>query len=109
MEQKKDFCYEINAERYFTQIKLHITRCVGTSAHPEIAMILVSAAKLMIGSVLHTMVCYHSFTLEHDCLTIVIEDNSKYREQNATKVAKHLERVYRVLMSRYGCNCGLKY
>lgn len=42
-------------------------------------------------------------------VTIVIEDYTKYQVQNATNVAKHLQRVYSVLMSRFGCRCGLKY
>lgn len=89
---------------------LRICKLVPNSpAHSEIATILVSAAKLMVSSIIRSKVSYHSFELTHDCLTIIIEDHTKYQLQNAKKIAKHLERVWQVLMSRYGCACGLKY
>lgn len=105
---KESFSFEVIPDGCFTRLKIHNTKPV-TPEYCEIMMILVSSAKLMIGSVLRTKVSFHSFSLESNGLTIVIEDYTKYSVQNATNVAKHLQRVYSVLMSRFGCRCGLKY
>lgn len=106
---KRPFNYEVVSDGdYFMHIVIR-NEFYGTTDHNEAMMILVHAARLMIGY-WHTQgYHYHSFTLDKEALTIIIEDNTKYRVQNATKIAKHLERVYQVLMSRYGCGNGLKY
>lgn len=90
-------------------VKLKIEHEGGISSdYPDIMLLLVSAAKLMIGTTPSRGYSYHSFTLKENGLTINIEDPTRHRLQNATKVAKHLERVYKVIMSHYGCGNGLK-
>ena len=108
MEPKRTFGCAIEGTACFSYIHVYNDRAI-TNDFSEIAMILVSAAKLMVSSVIRSMVSYHSFTLTPDCLTICIEDHTKYQLQNAGKIVKHLEHVWRVLMSQYGCACGLKY
>lgn len=90
-------------------VKLKIEHEGGVTAdYSDIMLLLVSAAKLMIGTTPSRGYSYHSFLLKEDGLTINIEDPTRHRLQNATKVAKHLERVYKVIMSHYGCGNGLK-
>lgn len=105
---KDTFSFEVIPDGCFTRLKIPNTKPV-TPEYIEIMTILVLSAELMIGFALRTKVRFHSFSMESNGLTIVIEDYTKYSVQNATKVAKHLQRVYSVLMSRYGCRCGLKY
>lgn len=104
----KTLPFDIIQHNCFVQIKFQGWP-VYTSEYCEMMMILVSSAKLMLSSVLRSKVSLHSFSLDRDGLTITIEDYTKYSKQNAEKVAKHLQRVYSVLKSRYGCGCGLKY
>lgn len=108
MKNKKTWNCEIEGTPSFSYIRISRLGPI-TPDYPEIATILVAAAKLMVSSIIRSKVNYHSFELTRDCLTIIIEDHTKYHLQNASKIAKHLEHVWQVLMSRYGCACGLKY
>ena len=102
------FQYTIDTSNdWFVRIVIPHEGCI-TREYPDIMLLLVSAAKLMVGTTPALGYCYNSFLLKEDGLTIIIEDISRYRKQNATKVAKHLERVYKVIMSHYGCGNGLK-
>lgn len=102
MEPKRTWRCEIECIRCISSIRIYDVVPVA-GADCAIATILVSAAKLMDSSVFRSMVSYHSFTLTNDCLTIRIEDHTNYQEQNAKKIAKYLERVWKALMSSYGC------
>lgn len=106
-QPKLPFYYDIGINHMFTYIRIDLQPQKPDNS--EIALLLVSATKLMLSSILRSQVSYHSFTLGIDNLTIVIEDHTEYQQQNATKIAKQLERVYRALMARYGCGCGIKY
>lgn len=102
------FKYDIDASNDWF-VKIVISHEGGiTSDYPDIMLLLVSAAKLMVGTTPSCGYSYHSFLLSETGLTITIEDPTRHRLQNATKVAKHLERVYKVIMSHYGCGNGLK-
>ena len=106
---KKIIPFEITHESCWSKIIFKRPPYI-TADDCDTLMILVLSAKIMIGSgVRNKYIYFHTFYLDQENLTLVIYDTTKYWNQNATKIAKYLQRVYNVVLSRYGCSCGLKY
>lgn len=102
-----EFKYEIDSNNdWFIKIKIPYKGAI-VPEYPKVMLLLVDAAKLMVGETPILGYNYHSFLLEENGLTIIIEDSTRHRLQNANKIAKHLGKLYKLIMSHYGCGNGL--